>query len=302
MRLPIQTLSAEQYGQAFYKLFQIASIVQRSGEQHIELDFSHTRFVPAPLLAGLACLITQWNEAGRVVTCIPCDHLTGYFNFVHFPDMLDTAADVHAIAKLAAFGSRTYTPLLLFPCPVRGRASTGNMETAVNTVCDTVAAQINATRDYGEALDYLISELANNVMHHSGKDKGLLFVQTYRQLGLLDIVVADNGGGVYASYKGNPNFHPQSEAEAIQLAVTGSSSKDLAETRGFGITTSHDVTIKGLGGSMVLWSGATLFATGGAGEGRIIPATEGARFNGCLVSLRLRIQSHLNIPLMQLIS
>lgn len=65
--------------------------------------------------------------------------------------------------------------------------------------------------------------------------------------------------GIYQSFLDNPKFNPTSEIEAIQLALSGNSTKDRPEARGFGISTTRNMLVKGLKGKLFLWSGNTTF-------------------------------------------
>jgi hypothetical protein len=86
--------------------------------------------------------------------------------------------------------------------------------------------------------------------------------------------------------------NPQNENEALQLAIAGRSTKDLPDSRGFGISTTRDMVTEGLNGKFILWSGNPSYFQSKETGKRIFEFEE-SYFQGCLVALRLP----LNLPL-----
>lgn len=77
----------------------------------------------------------------------------------------------------------------------------------------------------------------------------------------MDVCIADRGVGLLGSYEKLPDNEIESDMEAIKAANRGLSSKNLpdAENRGFGIKTSKQMLIQGLGGQYLMISGSSLY-------------------------------------------
>jgi len=279
--LPIPAQTPDQMGLTIYKLMQLSSIVNATNETHIILDFVNTRFLHNSFILCLFTLINDWRLKGKIVE-IGKFHskAEGYFGAINFPNgyLLDGQRD------LGYYHSKRFTPLVVFPIAGNRR------EECIGTVLDVVKSQVNAKdHNYINTLDYFLTELTNNVADHSEVDNGTVFVQTYPNKGFMDIAIGDNGIGIYASYGKTHKFNPTNEADAIRMAVNGNSTKDLAESRGFGISRSRILLIKGLKGTFFLWSGENTFVHN---ENRqdILKVQPGAGFTGCFLILRLPLK------------
>jgi hypothetical protein len=109
------------------------------------------------------------------------------------------------------------------------------------------------------AVKYLISEAMDNIAEHSLAKTGWIMVQSYPQKGYIDICIADTGSGILGSYKKTGNAEITSHTKALQFAINGKSTKQVTETRGYGIDTSRRMLVEGLKGKYVLFSGNALY-------------------------------------------
>jgi len=128
-----------------------------------------------------------------------------------------------------------------------------------------IFSQANLPEAYGlhDSIDLLTGELVNNVRQHAGIKNYWIFAQYYKQSTnkMCEIVVADNGVGYKKSYE-NTKFRVETDAEAIQNALAGKSSKlpkygDL-DGRGFGIPHLVNLFINGFHGKLVFISGKSM--------------------------------------------
>lgn len=117
--------------------------------------------------------------------------------------------------------------------------------------------QLGFTEKERTPLTYLIDELTNNINDHSFAEYGSIFAQFYPSKKYLDVCICDLGIGILKSYLNNGEYL-NSHAEAIKLAISGVSTKDRPEARGFGISTSLEMLVNGLNGRFFLWSGDAL--------------------------------------------
>lgn len=259
MRIPIPTQDVNYVGRSIYKLYQLSQIVNQSNDNEIELHFGHTKFVNAPFATGLFCLIHQWLSAGKKVFLFRNGAVRGYLETLHFPFGLDLYNNRGLISELNQFANRHYMPITVFPC--FGLWNQDNaMDACVNSLQDLIYAQLNPKGTYRLMVSHLIEENTNNVKDHSGREFGILSAQLYPSINCMDIVVADTGKGILNTYIDNKKFNTHDETQAFEFATSGKSTKDRAESRGFGITSSRHLTVKGVEGTYIIWSGNTMFA------------------------------------------
>ena len=104
---------------------------------------------------------------------------------------------------------------------------------------------------------YLIDEAINNIVDHSGEERGFIFSQYFPASGYTDICIGDTGIGLLGSYKNAGRANITTHRDAIINAANGVSTKNRpeAEGRGFGISTSLDMLVNGLKGKFALLSG-----------------------------------------------
>ncbi|MBW7913371.1 MAG: ATP-binding protein [Taibaiella sp.] len=291
MILPIPNRTPNEIGTTIYKLIQLSQIVNNSQDEEIIVDFTNTDFLHCIFISGLFCLIKTWRANGKTVKVIMGDSpISSYFSTIQFENGFDIVRDPELINSLPEYNSKRYTPLVVFPL-------TGNTrEYCVSTVLDVIHNQTNIKGTFKMAVDYMVSELTNNIADHSEAGFGVIFAQTYVNKGYIDISIVDNGIGVFNSYQKSEVFNPKDEAEAIAMAVNGRSTKDLPESRGFGISTSKAIIVKALGGIFLMWSGQTIFIETRESP-NILKVDEGASYKGCFLSLRLPLNSQNNFNL-----
>lgn len=283
MILPIPQ-QAEHIGFIIFKLIQLSQIVKDAdNDEDVIIDFCNTKFLHCTFLAGLFGLIRGWRKEGRnVIIDASRGNLCSYLQAIYFDKgFASSIAGFHDKIKL--YHAKTYLPMILFD--VQGK----EREACASAVFQVIKEQTGLKNEYINAVDYLISELTNNIAEHSEDTNGLVTFQYYPTKGFIDICIADNGIGLYKSYEKSAIFHPANEEEAIKYAVRGRSTKDRAESRGFGISTSIDMITTGLNGTFILWSGENYYIKNRKIEKIVFE--ENASFIGCYVTLRL----HLNV-------
>ena len=155
-----------------------------------------------------------------------------------------------------------------------------------------IISQLNIQPNVAIGLKYMIDETLDNITEHSESDRGYIFAQAYPKKGFLDVCIADRGINLLGSYEKLSDNEIASDMEAIKAANRGLSSKNLpdAENRGFGIMTSKQMLIQGLGGQYLMISGSCLYI-----KSRFLDSfyamPNGLRWNGTIVALRIPYQS-----------
>lgn len=109
------------------------------------------------------------------------------------------------------------------------------------------------------AFRYVVDEIIDNITEHADTPTG--FINATWDRNEVTVCIADNGKTIYGSYIDRQFVDISSDQVALHAAVTGVSTKNRpgAENRGFGISTSMDMVIRGLDSSMIMLSGRGLF-------------------------------------------
>lgn len=115
--------------------------------------------------------------------------------------------------------------------------------------------QLNINGNIYEAINYLLSELIDNITEHSDSAYGYIFAQYYPKNRYIDICIADEGITILGSYVKNGNVGIVTDVDALKNASIGISTKNLpdAENRGYGIVTSKKMLAEGLKGQFFLF-------------------------------------------------
>lgn len=244
-------------------------------------DFSNMKFTP-PLLSIFYSSTISESHPETV-----CRGLNSYLQTIQFPNGLSYSSEEELVIELNRFNSKTYLPIIKFSTD-----STGNnpiiREKILSHVLRSIRAIANLPTNYFSALSYLISELTDNICEHAAHPFGYLAFQYYRENGYIDICLADRGIGLLGSYQnyiGERNFSSiTNHLEAVDAAIKGSSTKKIAEERGFGIATSRRILVEGLGGSFVYLSGNGLLINEEL-------TNFGTNFNGSIVLFRIPVRT-----------
>lgn len=263
----------------------IMSQIDGSDEQMVAIDFSNTRFV-SPVFA--LSLIVYLSRSGKRITF---KNVPEYLERIGLsiggvkPDMM---RQTEFLAELEKYASKTYIPIIDFSA---GRNS--DAKEVVSSIAENmIIRQLSIQSNVANGLKYMIDETLDNITEHSESDRGYLFAQAYPTKGFLDVCIADRGVGLLGSYEKLPGNEIESDMEAIKAANRGLSSKNRpdAESRGFGIRTSKQMLIQGLGGQYLMISGSSLYIkTRNLDSFYSMP--NGLRWNGTIVALRIPYHS-----------
>ena len=261
------------------------SQIEGAEEQEVTVDFSDTRFI-SPVFA--LSLIVYLSRCGKQVS------------FRNVPDYIeliglckggikpDQMRHTEFLAQLEKYASKTYIPIIDFAA---GRNS--DAKEAVSSIVENmIIHQLSIQSNVANGFKYMIDETLDNITEHSDSDRGYIFAQAYPTKGFLDVCIADRGVSLLGSYEKLPDNEILSDMEAIKAANRGLSSKNLpdAENRGFGIRTSKQMLIQGLGGQYLMISGSSLYIkTRNLDSFYSMP--NGLRWNGTIVALRIPYHS-----------
>lgn len=259
--------------------------VEGATEQNVSIDFSDTRFI-SPVFA--LSLIVYLSRCGKQVSL---KNITDYLERIEFGNggiKPDTMRQTEFLAELEKYASKTYIPIINFAA---GRNS--DAKEAVSSIVENmIIQQLSIQSNVANGLKYMIDEILDNITEHSESDRGYIFAQAYPAKGFLDVCIADRGVSLLGSYEKLPDNEISSDIEAIKAANRGLSSKNLpdAENRGFGIKTSKQMLIQGLGGQYLMISGSSLYIKT-LNLDSFYSMPHGLRWNGTIVALRIPYHS-----------
>jgi anti-sigma regulatory factor (Ser/Thr protein kinase) len=180
------------------------------------------------------------------------------------------------------FSSKTYLPACKIPASAK---HTGIREQLLTAFENILIQQAHLKGQIITAVKYLISEAMDNIVEHSEAKNGWIMVQSYPQKGYIDICITDTGTGILGSYQKTGNTEITSHTKALQFAINGKSTKQITETRGYGIDTSRRMLVEGLKGKYVLFSGNALYIY--TNELEQITPLKTSRWQGTLLALQV---------------
>ncbi len=259
--------------------------MEKSVDQEVTIDFSDTRFI-SPVFA--LSLIVYLTRCGKQIAFTNVSDYLERIGLGNGGIKPDTMRQTEFLAELEKYTSKTYIPIIDFAA---GRNSDAK-EVVSSIVENMIIQQLNILSNVANGLKYMIDETLDNITEHSESDRGYIFAQAYPTKGFLDVCIADRGVSLLGSYEKLPDNEILSDMEAIKAANRGLSSKNLpdAENRGFGIRTSKQMLIHGLGGQYLMISGCSLYLKS-CNLDTFYSMPHGLRWNGTIVALRIPYHS-----------
>ncbi len=248
--------------------------IEIEGEDGVELNFEHYSFTPPLLSVFFAQLQAYANVRFTGIRD------NSYFRHINFPNGM-IVDDEESLPVIERYKSKNYLPIIKFDCAT-DRESSSIREKVLTQINQTIKRISNVPTNYFSAISYFISELTDNIVSHSKVQCGWLSFQYYPGGNYIDLCIADSGVGILNAYKesGIDRLSGIStDAEAIQSAMDGNSIKNDIE-RGFGLHTSRNMLVDGLGGSFMLWTGGAILT-----NNTIINI--GTSFDGVLILVRI---------------
>ena len=287
VKIPVRT--HEEFGDSLRKLIATAAEISSCSENEVVLDFSKAKHLNPFYLGGLACIMQRKLAGGVRFSIIhgQNQNINSYLDTVKFPAALknDESQEADFKSALEKYNSKTYIPIVCFETGPSG-TSTKRRESVLTAVNQLLKNQLGFSGAEIGPVHYFLSELTDNINEHSCAPSGIILAQYYRKNNYLDLCICDAGQGIMQSYLNNPKFNPQTEAEAMQMALSGRSTKDRAEARGFGITTTRNMLVNGLRGKLFMWSGNTTFIQTLDSEA-IVPVPDNVYFQGTFIAIRV---------------
>jgi anti-sigma regulatory factor (Ser/Thr protein kinase) len=130
-----------------------------------------------------------------------------------------------------------------------------------------------------EGISYLISEISDNILEHSGTSRGWILIQYYPNTEYLDICIIDTGKTILGSYRDSNMAEITTDETAIEKALWGISTK--SSERGSGIRTTKAISLLGMKGDFAILSGNAMYY-----KEKIINLP--VRWSGTFVAMRIK--------------
>lgn len=258
--------------------------------EDIVFDLADCEFANPFVLTTIGILINDYREKGYNITAnVDCksQSFKDYLRYIHFYDGLnpEAIAGGNYGEKMDSYRRRTYIPLISFPVG-NSKSEMDIRHRFQSVIGDVLSQQTQLPTNIRAALLYLIDEAIQNLVDHSKANRGFIFSQYYKKAGYMDLCIADCGISIFGSYQQHGFAGITDDATAILNAAKGVSTKNYDGGRGYGISTSKNAIVTGLGGNYSIVSGsAMLIAT--PDKSQIINIRDNGRWGGTIFALRI---------------
>jgi len=251
-------------------------------------DFTDVSYLHPFFIAPLAI---YKNSSEKHIQCINISlQLQSYLNSICFDRLFHFGNEKKEIVEsvLQKYTEKTYIPVCSFAM------TNSNKDIFGSVIRNVIVKQTNISNGGFSSLSYLISELLDNIFEHSQSPNGFIYSQFIKSENAIDLCIGDVGISVFGSFK-KSNLYQQeidgNEAEALRLANEGYSSKNRpeAENRGYGISTSKVMLVRGMKGAFFMLSGAA-FHRYENNANIYIDLQNVFRWNGTIILMRIPTQ------------
>lgn len=231
----------------------LKKIKEHSKDKSIIFDFSKIKFVCPVFITSVSSLIAYLKE--NCYSIYYSEIQDSYLQTVYFPLGLKPDELPQVTETLDNYRDKNYLPVINFPTSRKKEETTirENLLSKINTLLEN---NVKLNINYKTVVSFLISEITDNIIDHSGVSRGWLAAQYYPSKKFLDICIVDTGKTILGSYKDKEVAGITDDITAIEKALIGISTK--GKERGFGIRTSKKMIVEGLNGKFVLISGKAM--------------------------------------------
>lgn len=302
LALKIPAYVSDNFGDPINYFLNSVYLTNQRTSESISVDFTNCKFANPFIIAGVVSLIESHREKGADINFVfdeKNENLSSYIKAICFPEGFDyNKYKLDELDKvLEYYHSKTFIPLVFFPT-AKTDAENKIREKVISAVHSIFKNQLKLSGKVLQAIFYLIDELTQNIVDHSDSEKGIIFAQYYPTKNYMDVCICDSGKGLLRSYLDSGKFDPKTDEEAINFSVFGKSTKDLPESRGFGISTSRKMLVEGLKGKFFLFSGGAFFHQN-IEKQELISTPKGMYYQGCYIALRIPILNNQEFDIYQ---
>lgn len=259
--------------------------IERSSDTDNVLTFEEGAFAPPLFLSALLARKFDPLASRR----IELDVRSSYLCTICFDKGGISTDDLDDIEEyLGSYRDKSYIPIMRFP--LLGERSRANVTSVGSAVANLLRSRLDLNGRIFTGVNYLISEILDNVIEHSFSHGGGIVCQDYARKGYMDICVFDNGVTIPGSYRRAKLLDDRStDAQALQTTINRRlSTKNTAGSvnRGFGISSSRQMLVHGLQGEFLIFSGSALYVSTPREE-KVFPLPNHLGLHGTIVGLRI---------------
>jgi len=274
----------DQVGKSFLSLFDVLEKFTKVDiEEGLILDMSKIQFIHPFLVLPICSIINHIPFSERKLEFRFNQNTESYLNTIFFHNGFDAIASPTGTNYLSQFQTKTYLPICRIPTSTE---HTKIREQLLTTFENIAIRQLQISGQMISVIKYLIGEAIDNIVEHAEVENGWIMVQNYPAKGYLDICISETGIGILSSYKKFEFPSINNDSEAIKQAINGKSTKQISETRGYGIDTSRRMLVDGLNGEYFLMSGSSIYIYTHVFE-QIIPLDRNIFWPGTILALRI---------------
>lgn len=280
----IKNPTNDEVGYSFLSLFDVLEQLENVvGGDNLVIDLHRLTFVHPFLVLPICALLRRSPYLDCKVEYVFNEATESYLNTILFPHGFNAISYQNWNSYFSGFQTKTYLPICQIPAELKDTVVREHILTVFENI---LLRQLNISGQMVSVFKYLISEAMDNIVDHADVPNGWIMVQNYPQKGFLDICILENGIGLLGSYR-KFNFPDiDSDVQALEQAINGKSTKQITETRGYGIDTSRRMLVDGLKGKYFLLSGSALYIYTSDFE-QIVPLTRNVNWLGTMLALRI---------------
>lgn len=175
----------------------------------------------------------------------------------HKPDIITNQMPLSSFnVFLSQNHGKNWMPVVEFPTTSNDTDIKNAITSAIE---DFIILESGIDKNLVPALKYIVDENIDNITEHADTPNG--YVCAAWDDNTVTVCIADAGKTIYGSYVDGNFEQVFSDQSALQAAISGVSTKNLpgAENRGYGISTSADMIVRGMDSTLIILSGRGLF-------------------------------------------
>jgi anti-sigma regulatory factor (Ser/Thr protein kinase) len=207
------------------------------------------------------------------------EKIINYFKVICFPEGLIPENTSNWNEVLTKADSKTYLPIINFSTNLK-EEQVIIREAVIGRFANLLASRFDIGKSVLTAISYFISEFTDNIVEHSGVNRGRLFYQYFPAKDYVEISIIDSGKTILGSYKEKNIEGIEDDKTAINNALSGLSTKGTE--RGRGIRTSNNLIREGMKGFVFLVSGKGMYINNGVTRPIILPIK---KWNGTILTI-----------------
>ncbi len=264
----------------FSNFFVISSATEALDNGVVVWDFNNVVNLHPLLSVSLALYANFCDKQIDIINARP--KIEKYLEEIHFTGISGVGTEAALSNVELIYKDKAYIPICSF---------SADDDKAQQTLQKLIQKQGKAN-GIATPLSYILGELICNIAQHAEVNDVFFYSEYTGSDDSLNICIADHGIGIFGSYvKANKYLAEvgDNDADALKIANEGYSTKNLpaAENRGFGISTSRNMLVKGLHGAFYMMSGSALQISEFGNPDKFIELPSNVEWQGTLIFLKI---------------